>query len=124
MEQKNKENSYMNTEKNSVGSVKIADDVVAMIAAIAATEVEGVSGMAGNISGNLLNMVGVKNITKGAKVDVRGNKVRVMVAVIIDYGYNIPATSQYVQNRVKNAIENMTSLEVVDVSVRIAGVNV
>lgn len=105
-----------------LGSVKIADDVVAMIAALAATEVEGVTAMAGNVTNELLSRVGVKNLAKGAKVEVTGKKVKVALAIIIGYGYNIPATCQGVQTRVKNAIQNMTGLEVSDVNIRIAGI--
>lgn len=107
----------------SVGSVQIADDVVAMIASLAATEVEGVSAMIGNISNELMSKVGVKNLTKGVKVDVLENNVTVDLSVTMEYGYNIPATCQKVQLKVKNAIENMTGLTCSDVNIRIAGIN-
>jgi uncharacterized alkaline shock family protein YloU len=112
------------SEEGNNGTVQIADDVVAMIAAFAATEVEGVSAMAGNLTHELLNKVGVKNITKGVKVDVLGNNVMVDVAIVMEYGYNIPAACQKVQARVKGAIENMTGLHCSDVNVRITGVRV
>ena len=95
-------------EDESIGTVQIADDVVAMIASLAATEVDGVSAMAGNVTNELMSKVGVKSLTKGVKVE---------------YGYNIPATCQAVQQKVKNAIENMTGLTCSDVNIRIAGVN-
>ena len=79
--------------------------------------------MAGNITNELLNKVGVTSLKKGVKVEVSGREVRVDMALIMDYGYNIPATSQKVQERVQNAIENMTGLEVMDVNIRITGVN-
>lgn len=88
-----------------------------------ATEVEGVSSMAGNITNELMSKVGVKGLTKGVKVEVFNHQVRAELAVLMEYGYNIPATSQKVQERVKNAIENMTGLTVTDVNIRIAGVN-
>ncbi len=109
--------------EEGIGSVKIADDVVAMIAGIAATEVKGVAAMAGNVTNELMSKVGVKNLKKGVKVDVLNKVVRVDLALIMEYGYNIPATSQRVQEKVKTAIENMTGLEVSDVNIRIAGVN-
>ena len=105
------------------GTVKIADDVVAMIASLAATEVEGVSSMVGNITNELMSKVGVKNLTKGVKVEVFEKEVRCDIAVTLEYGYNIPATCQKVQEKVKSAIENMTGLTVTDVNIRIAGVN-
>ena len=123
MEKELDRNTYSLQEEDNVGSVKIADDVVAMIAGIAATEVDGVAAMAGNVTNELMSKVGVKNLKKGVKVDVINKVVRVDLALIMEYGYNIPATSQKVQERVKNAIENMTGLEVSDVNIRIAGVN-
>ena len=110
-------------DDESVGSVQIADDVVAMIASLAATEIEGVSAMAGNISNELMSKVGMKKLTKGVKVDVLNGNVTVDLAVTMEFGYNIPATCQKVQLKVKNAIENMTGLNCSDVNIRIAGVN-
>ena len=111
-------------EDTSMGSVKIADDVVAMIAALAATEVEGVSSMTGNLTHEILNKIGYKNLTRGVKVEVYDKKVKVDIAIILEYGFNIPTTSQKVQTKVQAAIESMTGLEVTDVNIRIAGVNI
>ena len=113
-------NTYVLQEDENIGTVQIADEVVAIIASLAATEVEGVSSMAGNITNELMSKVGVKGLTK---VEVFNHQVRAELAVLMEYGYNIPATSQKVQERVKNAIENMTGLTVTDVNIRIAGVN-
>ena len=110
-------------EDSQLGVVKIADDVVAMIAGMAATEIEGVASMAGNITNELMSKVGMKNLAKGVKVDVLERVVTVDLAVTMEYGYNIPATCKKIQDRVKTAIENMTGLEVGDVNIRIAGVN-
>ena len=104
-------------EDESIGTVQIADDVVAMIASLATTEVDGVSAMAGNITNELMSKVGVKNL------EVQDKNVTVDLAVTMEYGYNIPATCQAVQQKVKNAIENMTGLTCSDVNIRIAGVN-
>lgn len=123
MEKELSKNTYVLQEDANIGTVQIADEVVAMIASLAATEVDGVSAMAGNISNELMSKVGVKNLTKGVKVEVIGSSVKVELAVLMEYGYNIPGTSQKVQERVKNAIENMTGLTVTDVNIRIAGVN-
>ena len=110
-------------EDASIGSVQIADDVVAMIASLATTEIEGVSAMAGNVTNELMSKVGVKKLTKGVKVDILEKNVTVDLAVTMDYGYNIPATCQKVQAKVKAAIENMTGLTCSDVNIRIAGIN-
>lgn len=123
MEQELGKNTYVLQKDEKIGSVKIADDVVAMIAALAATEVDGVAAMAGNMTNELLSRVGVRNLAKGAKVEVLNKKVKVDIAITVEYGYNIPSTCQSVQTKVKNAIENMTGLEVTDVNIRIAGIS-
>lgn len=123
MERETEKNTVVLKEDENIGAVQIADDVVAMIASLATTEVEGVSAMAGNITNELMSKVGMKNLTKGVKVDVLENNVTVDLAVTMEYGYNIPATCQKVQAKVKSAIENMTGLTCTDVNIRIAGVN-
>lgn len=110
-------------EDDGMGSVKIADDVVAMIAGLAATEVEGVAAMAGNITHELMNKMGYKNLARGVKVEVYNKKVKVDLSVMMEYGYNIPVTGQKIQTKVQSAIESMTGLSVTDVNVRIVGVN-
>ncbi|MDE5933653.1 MAG: Asp23/Gls24 family envelope stress response protein [Lachnospiraceae bacterium] len=124
MEQEFSKNTFVLQENEEIGSVKIADDVVAMIAALAATEVEGVAAMSNNMTNEFLSRVGVKNSAKGTRVEVIQKKVKVDLAITIEYGFNIPATCQRVQTKVKNAVENMTGLEVTDVNIRIAGINV
>ncbi len=124
MEKETDKNALVLREDENMGSVQIADDVVAMIASLAATEVEGVSAMTGNITNELMSKVGVKKLTKGVKVDVQGQNVRVDLTVTLEYGYNIPATCQQVQTKVKSAIENMTGLSCSDVNIRIAGVTI
>lgn len=123
MEKELERNTYALDGDDKLGSVKIADDVVAMIAGIAATEVDGVAAMAGNMTNELMSKVGMKSMTKGVKVDVLNRIVTVDLALTMEYGFNIPATCQKVQDKVKSAIENMTGLEVADVNIRIAGVN-
>ena len=114
--------SYLD-ETGLDSTVSIADDVVATIAYYAASEIEGVSCLTGSKPGEVLTKAGIKSIAKGVKVEVLGKKVRVELSVNMEYGYNIPATCSKVQERVKNAIENMTGLSVTDVNVRIAGIN-
>ena len=112
------------TKDTSYGEVRIADDVVANIAGIAATEVEGVAGTVGNMTDEFMNMMGVKTEHRGGvKVLLDGNMVKVKLGLIMKYGYNIPVTSKQVQERVKNAIENMTGLEVASVGIRIVGID-
>ncbi len=110
-------------EKDKLGEVQIADEVVAIIAGLAATEVDGVSAMAGNITNELVGKLGMKNLSKGVKVDVTEDHVSVDLSLNLTYGYNIPEVSEAVQDRVKSAIENMTGLSVLDINIKIAGVN-
>ena len=110
-------------EKENIGEVQIADEVVAIIAGLAATEVEGVDSMAGNITNELVGKLGMKNLSKGVKVDVTEEHVSVDLSLNIRYGYSIPSVSEQVQEKVSTAIENMTGLTVLDVNVKIAGVN-
>ncbi len=124
MEQELSKNTYVLQEDEKIGTVKIADDVVAMIAALAATEGEGIAAMNGNMANELLSRVGVKGLAKGARVEIFNKKVKVELAIVMEYGFNIPATCQRAQSKVKSAIENMTGLEVTDVNIRIAGINV
>ena len=117
-------NTHKLYEKEMMGEVRIADEVVAIIAGLAATEVDGVDSMAGNITNELVGKLGMKNLSKGVKVDVTEEHVSVDLSLNIKYGYNIPDVSERGQDRVKSAIENMTGLTVLDVNIRIAGVNI
>jgi uncharacterized alkaline shock family protein YloU len=121
-EQENR-NTYKILDDGKVGEVQIADEVVAIIAGLAATEVEGVASMAGNVTNELVSKLGMKNLAKGVKVEVSTEAVVVDMALNMKYGYSIPKTSQLVQEKVKQAIENMTGLNVAEVNIRIAGVS-
>lgn len=109
-------------KNDNIGFVQIADDVVAIIAGLAATEVEGVASMAGNITKEIISKLGMKNLSKGVKVSMEEGVAVVDLAINIDYGYNVPEVSKKVQEKVKVAIENMTGLDVAVVNVTIAGV--
>lgn len=118
-----KRTTVMLREDNESGQVQVSNEVVAIIAGLAATEVKGISSMAGNITKELVSKLGMKNLSKGVKVDVLEGVVGVDVAVNIAYGFGIPDTCQKVQEKVKAAIENMTGLEVSEVNVHVAGVD-
>ena len=119
---KDERNTYTIKNDASLGEVKIADEVVAIIAALAATEVEGVASMAGNITNEVIGKLGIKNLSKGVKVDVLEGVVTVSLALNLKYNYNIMDVTGKVQEKVKNAVENMTGLEVADVNIKVAGV--
>ena len=119
---KDERNIYTIQNDAGKGEVKIADEVVAIIAALAATEVEGVASMAGNITNELISRLGMKNLSKGVKVDVLEGVVTVSLTLNLKYNYSVVEVSGKVQEKVKNALENMTGLEVADVNIKVAGV--
>ena len=119
---KDERNTYTLQNDESLGEVKIADEVMAIIAALAATEVDGVASMAGNITNEVIGKLGIKNLSKGVKVDVLEGVVTVSLALNIKYNYSIMDVTAKVQDKVKNAVENMTGLEVADVNIKVAGV--
>ena len=119
---KEERNTYTIQSDENLGEVKIADEVVAIIAGLAAMEVDGVASMAGNATRELIGKLGMKTLSKGVKVDVLEGIVSVCMNLNLKYGYNIKEISGKVQEKVKTAIENMTGLTVADVNIRIAGV--
>lgn len=123
MEKEMDKNTYVLENGEEFGTVKIANDVVAMIAGLAATEINGVSAIVGHSANELMSKVGMKRQIKGVKVDIIEKTVSVEIAVYLDYGFNIPTTCKKVQEKVKTAIETMTGLEVADVNIRIVGIN-
>ncbi|HIX59067.1 MAG TPA: Asp23/Gls24 family envelope stress response protein [Candidatus Blautia gallistercoris] len=118
-----KRNTYKIQKLGETGEVRVSDEVVAIIAGLAATEVEGVASMAGNITNELVGKLGMKNLSKGVKVTIIETAVTVDLALNIEYGRNILETSKKVQERVKTTLENMTGLEVADVNIRIVSVD-
>jgi len=116
-------NKSFQIKSDDLGDVRVSEEVVAIIAGLAATEVEGVSSMSGNITNEIVSKLGMKNLSKGIFVEVMDEEIKVDVALNIAYGYAIPDISAKVQDRVKTAVENMTGLTVAVVNVRIASVD-
>ena len=117
-------NNYNIHESINIREVHISDEVVAIIAGLAATEIEGVQSMAGNITNELVSKLGMKNLSKGVKVTISDDSVEVSLALNIKYGYEIPAVSKKVQDKVKSAIETMTGLTVTAVNIKIVSLNI
>ena len=115
-------NMYTIKEDGDIGTVKVADEVVAIIAGLAATEVRGVAHLAGNITNDMVARVGVKKLSHSVRVEVLENMVTIDLALEVDLGCSIPEVSLQVQEKVKNAVENMTGMKVTDVNIQIAGV--
>ena len=104
--------------------IQISNDVIAVIAGVAVSEVQGVSSMAGGFAGGISEVLsGKKNLAKGIKVDKEENKVKIDVNIIVEYGTRIPDVAFEIQNRVKTSVENMTGLKVEEVNVHVQGVN-
>ena len=122
IEPKDKSRQSHSLSDNTLGEVKIADEVVAVIAGLATTETDGVASMAGDISGDIISRLSMKKLVKGVKVEVIENHVIVDVAINVFYDTNIPSVSQKIQDKVKLAIENMTGLEVIEVNVKVIGI--
>lgn len=131
MENENKEVKKENIEKGEISlkeddtnEVKIADEVVAIIAGVAVSEVPEVYEMAGGFAGGISEVLsGKKNLAKGIKVEVEGKETKVDVNIIVEYGVRIPDVAFEIQNRVKKAVETMTGLKVSEVNVHVQGVN-
>ena len=120
---KDERNNYTIELDNNNGEIVIADEVVAVIAGLAAMEVEGVATMAGDATRELISKIGKKSLSKGVRVDILEGVVTVALALNIKYGYNIMSITAKVQEKVKTAVENMTGLKVADVNIRVAGVD-
>ncbi|MDD4237836.1 MAG: Asp23/Gls24 family envelope stress response protein [Desulfotomaculaceae bacterium] len=115
-------NDFVREEQTGLGSIRISDEVVKVIAGLAATEIIGVAGMSGGLVGGIAEMLGRKNLSKGIKVEVGEKEAAVDVFVIMEYGIRIPDIAAQIQETVKSAIERMTGLNVVEVNVNVQGV--
>ncbi|MNI05174.1 Alkaline shock protein 23 [compost metagenome] len=111
---------YVQTD---LGSIQIAPEVIEIIAGLATVEVQGVAGMSGGFAGGIAELLGRKNLSKGVKVEVGQREAAIDVSIIIEYGNRIPEVSSEIQKNVKNAIESMTGLSVVEVNVHIHDVH-
>ena len=110
----------INTE--GAGQVKIADEVIAIIAGTAALEIDGVAGMAGNLTGDIAQMLGRRNLGRGVNIEVSDGHVKVTISILSKFGYKLQEISEAVQKRVKSAIENMIGLDAQEINIIIAGV--
>lgn len=118
-----RKDSVVQETRSELGSIRIADEVVAVIAGLAATEIEGVAGMSGGLAGGIAEMLGRKNLSRGVKVEVGERESAVDLYVIVEFGVRIPDVALRIQENVKRAIESMTGLAVVEINVHIQGVS-
>ena len=110
-------------EKTDIGTIQIAPEVIEVIAGLATIEVQGVAGMSGGFAGGIAEILGRKNLSKGVKVEVGQRQAAVDVSIIINYDFKIPEVAHEIQRNVKQAIESMTGLDVVEVNVHIHDVH-
>lgn len=125
--EENQKEEILNIEEIEDGGndgIKISNDVVAVIAGVAVSEVPGVASMSGGFAGGISEVLsGKKNLSKGIKVDADEKEVKIDVNIIVEYGSRIPDVAFEIQNRVKKSVENMTGLKVSEVNVNVQGVN-
>lgn len=107
---------------DEMGNIHISEEVLAVIAAAAAQEVDGVSSLAGGLSGDLAELVAGKKLSRGIDIRVNEESVTIRVAILVKYGYVIPDVGRAVQDAVMSAVENTTGLTVESVNVHVAGV--
>ena len=120
MEENKNEEVEIVKEVNEAEGIKISNDVIAVIAGVAASEVPGVATMAGSFTGGLTEALkGKKNLAKGIKVEATDSTAKIDVNIIVEYGTRIPDVAFEIQNRVKKSVENMTGLKVEEVNVHV-----
>ena len=117
-----KETKALEQKNGTLGAIRIADGVFSIIAGLAATEVDGIAGMSGGLVGGIAEMLGKKNFAKGVKVEVGEKEAAVDLYIIVKYGVRIPDVALAAQENVKQAIETMTGLTVVEVNIHVQGV--
>lgn len=111
-------------DHEDIGEIHIADEVIAIIAGMAATEVEGVKGMVGNLTADIVELLGRKNLAKGVHVEVGEGTVSLTLSLVVTFGCSIVDVSKSVSEKVKSAVETMTGLEVEEVNINVTGVDI
>lgn len=119
-----KEEIVVGEVEKSEDGIEISNDVIAVIAGVAVSEVQGVASMSGSFAGGITEVLsGKKNLAKGIKVEKSENTAKIDVNIIVEYGSRIPDVAFEIQNRVKKAVEGMTGFKVEEVNVHVQGVN-
>lgn len=122
--EQNEETKQNEEVEDTENGIEISNDVIAVIAGVAVSEVQGVASMAGGFAGGISEVFsGKKNMSKGIKVDKTENKAKIDVNIIVEYGSRIPDVAYEIQNRVKKSVEGMTGFKVEEVNVHVQGVD-
>ena len=116
-------NNQVIIDQDNLGTIKISEDVVKIVAGLAATEIAGVTAMSGGLVGGIAERLGQKNLAKGVKADVGEKEAVIELHLIVEYGCQIHRVAQEIQTKVKNTVENMTGLSVTNVNVNVLGVS-
>ena len=111
-------------KEETIGNIKISNEVVSTIAGIAATEIDGVSCMYSSFVNGFAQKLGAKkNLSKGVKVDMEENNVSIDLYIVVDYGVKIPELAWSIQENVKSNVEAMTGMNVTKVNIHVEGIN-
>lgn len=116
--------SEISTTGNSLGELKITDDVIAIIAGLAAVEVRGVYSMSGGLTGGIAEALGIRNLSKGIKVESKDEKVYIKIYIIAEFGARIPEVAWNIQEKVKKTVERMTGMKVMEANIHVQSVNI
>jgi len=106
------------------GSLKVTNDVIAIIAGLAAVEVDGVYSMSGGLTGGIAEVLGIKNLSKGIKVETKENNIYINIYIIAEFGARIPEVAWNIQEKVKKTVERMTGMRVMEANIHVQSVNV
>jgi len=107
-----------------LGNLKVTDDVIAIIAGLAAVEVDGVYSMSGGLTGGIAEVLGIKNLSKGIKVETKVDVVYINIYIIAEFGARIPEVAWNIQEKVKKTVERMTGMRVMEANIHVQSVNI
>jgi uncharacterized alkaline shock family protein YloU len=112
------------TSEESYGQLKISDDVIAIIAGLAAVEVSGVYSMSGGLTGGIAEVLGIRNLSKGIRVETKADKIYINIYIIAEFGARIPEVAWNIQETVKKTVERMTGMKVAEANIHVQSVNI
>ncbi len=107
-----------------LGNLKVTDDVIAIIAGLATVEVEGVYSMSGGLTGGIAEVLGIKNLSKGIKVETKEENIYINIYIIAEFGARIPEVAWNIQEKVKKTVERMTGMRVMEANIHVQSVNI
>lgn len=118
------ENEIVQAGEGNLGRLRVTDDVIAIIAGIATVEVAGVFSMSGGLTGGIAEVLGIRNLSKGIKVETKEEKIYINIYIIVEFGARIPEVAWDIQVKVKKTVERMTGLRVIEANIHVQSVNI